>query len=461
MTTTTTTTTTSRKLARLGLPRSALSLAALLTALTIGPLSNRKLHSALAQDTDEQLRPSLLVDTKYWIRSTQFGVRDNWLNRWKPCTLMERILINEPAVVSLGDALDSLSGSLESNLHQLGLAPNGHLLLEGDDLADSLDPLFVQYLNQSGDCFEQPSRSADQRSEDKEEEESEHSKEPVFVFEPHPDDLSWFNPSNWASSLLDGEMAPDSHRVPCAEDVVVFGSRQSSPWQALVDASERSQVLSFKVHFRPSDAYNGSQPWNGTLEGVRVARLRIGEQGFNQDQFDQLAKGYDNLLFEFRHPRSLLSQPAEDQAQWLPLIIDESQLLANEEHSMCLDEAGCQCGNERPEVMKAICSFNEPLSAEQLPCRDPIRSSGYCNRICGTSISIQMDPSRFSERFIITELSQILQTESILVASRRVDQQRYEILFRPVLSGHHKYEDLLGKERQFAQLLVNRLERGE
>lgn len=456
----------------------------------------RKLQPAYAEGNQQQQHeqhhdkhPALYVDTKYWIRNTEFGQRDNWRNQLKPCTLIERIQINERAVISMGDALDSLSGSLESNIREISLAREGVLLLEEDTMPDQSDPMFVQYLNQSGDCYESPlitfangqpplATTEQQR----------------FYFEPHPDDMSWFNPNNWASAINEDEIAlyvPESHLIPCSEDVVVFGSRSAS-LATILEANERAQTLSFKVNFRPSGFSLASKDSNLTLPaGIRVSKLQIGDNFYDQRDFEQLiinSDSYNNLLFEVAGEHSALSaqpsgatsenfnnllesrQPPASSSSSPPTItIDESSIEANSAHDFCLDEAGCLCGNEDLNAMQLICSFNEPLEHQDLPCHDPIQASGYCNQICATILTIHMDPIKFSERFLGHVLLELMEkdelvkaiSENVFTGARRVDHNRYELTVRLAPGDDSSHESILGQDMIVAQAVSRHLDKGK
>lgn len=416
------------------------------------------------QHHDQQLHPPLLVDTKYWIKNTEFGERDNWRLHLKPCTLIERIQINERAVISMGDSLDALGGSLESNIRELVLPVDGILLLEEDTLNDSLDPMFVQYLNQSGDCFESSDLNYETGAGDGR-----------FHFEPHSDDMSWFNPANWASSLNEDEIAdwvPESHLVPCSEDIVVFGSRHAT-LTPVIESNERAQLISFKINFRPSQMMQEQLSNISLPDGIRVSKLKIGEQTYNQQEFEQLINSnfYKNILFELSDNRSVLR--SDSGIEYNPahslITIDETSIQADSSYGLCLDEAGCLCGNEDANVMQIICSFNYPLEPDLLPCYDPIQASGYCNKICATVLTITMDPTKFSERFLANVMNKKLEddelfkhlNDNVFMGARRVDHNKYEVTFRPVPSDSKSYEMTLGTEIELAQLFRQHLENGK
>lgn len=467
--------------------------------ITITPMPVQDEKVKLEQYHRQELlrHPSLLVDTKYWIRNTEFGVRDNWRDQIKPCTILERIEFIEQAAISMGNSLDSLGGALESNLKELTLSMTGVLLLEEDTLNDQqADPSFFLYLNQSGDCFDSESNYHNTQIGDKIKQKEENMfNEPVFKFEPESDQMSWFNPENWRSELNEEEIndwIPDSHRIPCSEDIVVFGSRHIASEQIL-EANERGKTVSFKVNFRPSQAILGvsstssssnqvsisssdeiidrNHDGNARVNGLQVSRLLIGDTEYNQREFQQLisSKQFDNILFQFNDSRSVLK--AGDGFAYSTsslLTLDESSVQSFFGDSICSDEAGCLCGNENVNILKTICSFTYNLEPSDQPCYDPIISSGYCSRICATVLTISMDPIKFKEKLLITTLGKIYSdsgrpdfVENVFSAPRRTSSNKYEITFRHVPSDTDDYEANLGRESEFAQLVYQKLNNGK
>lgn len=400
------------------------------------------------------LELAMAVDTKIWLGNTELGERSNWRNGLMPCTLLERIQLNEKAVVSMGDVLDYLESSLESNgIRELGLARDGVLLLEEDTLGD-FDPSYVEFLNKVGQCFDSDLNNQQQQQQQQ--------GEPLFVFEPESDSMSWFNPANWLSSLLGepgsvaAELAPDSHRIPCSEDVVVLGSRSTA--NITLTGGERAQTLSFKVNFRASQAERQGRAQLAPIANVRVSKLRLGEHFYDQQQLDSLLRSpdYANLLFQLQGDPANLLQSATG------LVIDPSSIDPSQE--LCLEEAGCYCGNEQARVMDAICSFSQRLRPDQLPCRDPISSSGYCDKICATVLTISMEPSKFKESFLINLINTLVIQHDLgrmYVASRRTDISRFEITFRPLADGSTTGWSAGSNERLFGQLVHDRLNAGK
>lgn len=433
-----------------------LVIAATLTSLLVLTSCGR---GANTEASDKLAERNILVDTKIWLGSTELGERSNWRNWQMPCTLLERIQLNEKAVVSMGDALDYLESALESNgIKELGLERDGVLLLEEDTLGDA-DPQYVEFLHKVGQCFDSDLGAQD---------------EPLFVFEPASDSMSWFNPANWRSRLLGeaggllAELAPDSHRIPCSEDVVVLGSRSLSTANITLAGGERAQTLSFKVNFRPSQAElakskSGGRAQLAPITNVRVSKLRLGEHFYEQPQLDHLLRSpeYENLLFQFKgDPASLLVGAGS-------LVVDSSSVAPNSE--LCLDEAGCFCANEQTQVMGAICSFSERLQPGELPCLDPISSAGYCDKICASVLTISMEPSKFSEHFLVSLLNSLANqldptlTEGLYVASRRTGITRFEMTFRPAPLAANGWQawSAGANERHFARLVHNKLNSGK
>lgn len=426
---------------------------------------------------------SSMIDTKYWMRTSEFIDRENWLDERKPCTLLEQIQINERAVVSMGDsAFDTLindGGSLESNLKDLSLPMDGALLLEqstsyesNDELGSEIDKMFIQYLNLSGDCLD--SDSVGQQHQGDENSKLERFR---FQFQIDSDDLSWFNPDNWLSehgALL--SHVPDSHSIPCIEDEVVFGDRGLVRPAMSFSGNERADTLTFKVNFAPSIYSNMIKASRSSkrVGNLRVSKLKIGDQSYSQSEFNALvsSKEYENLLFDFNNTNNLLgSSDTDDLYEPVTnlIIIDESSFIKTEhDFHVCLDEAGCVCGNEDSIVMDAICSFHLPLELDELPCHDPISSTGYCNKICGTSIIIIMDPSKFSEPFLNSVFIKLRESEGadhVELAPRRVYDNKYEITFRPAIGGNlwlwwaldYVEPPRLEMAREFANLFMNEL----
>lgn len=475
------------------------TIAAALTTTTTPVLDNTQESQRLEQhhNQQDQLHPSLLVDTKYWIRNTEFGERDNWRDKIKPCTLLEKIQFNEQAFISMGDSLDSLAGTLESNLKELTLSMTGILLLEEDTLNDQVDSMFFQYLNQSGDCFDSESSNHNNLGDKKKEKEKENIyNERVFKFEPESDHMSWFNPENWRSELNEEEIndwIPDSHLIPCSEDIVVFGSRHTALNQ-MIEANERAKTMSFKVNFRPSQAAaeaattTASGPSkvafssadellvdyaDSKVDSLQVSKLLIGNTEYNQRQFQQLisSKQYENILFQFNDSKSALKANGGGEFEYSthsPLTLDESSVHSYFDYNICSDEAGCLCGNENVNIMKTTCSFTYKLQPSEQPCLDPITSSGYCSKICATVLIINMDPIKFKEKLLISALNTVFAdneqsnfAENVLAAPRRTSNNKYEITFRHVPSDTIDYEATLGIEHEFAQLVYQKLNNGK
>lgn len=446
------------------------------------------------QQEQRQSHPPLLVSTKYWIRNMEFGERDNWASGLRPCTLLERISIDQSrAVISLGDlAMDS--SLMPANIKEFHLPLSGVLLLEEDTLQVERD--YINFLSRSGDCFD--SSSLPERLQDLH----------WFRFKPHSDELSWFNAANWAATangdLEFEDLIPNSHQVPCSEDVVVFGSRHSVSWFDF-ESDERSQVIPFKVNFSPSEHFllqlkNNNQTndttkkrrTNFARDNLRVSKLKIGEKIYKQEEFNRVMELYGNYLFDFDdsydYDESMLdnqinpNQRLEGLSRQNLLTIDESSIrTTSDDLDLCLDEAGCQCGNEHSAIMDLICSFNEAIEPQDLPCIDPIQSAGYCNRICATSLSITMDPNKFSEPFIVNLLNKLLSGDLssgpeqqsistlsqdqfdiyIAVGPRRVDYNKYEITLRLAATNNDVYHKSLGKDIEFAQIIKQHLDEGE
>lgn len=426
-------------------------------------------HHLTEQQVEQELEhPPLLADTKFWTRHNEFSDKINWRDKLKPCSLLDSIAINEESVISIGSPDDTYASLFESNTNNFLLAANGLILLDEIEPTDSEDSLLKGYLNASGDCF---SGELDPISIDR-----------IYSFEPHSDQLSWFNPDNWASSLNEDHVSdwvPDANSIPCTEDIVVFGHIFDD---GLDDTElEGGGPVPFKVNFRPSLALSETfknYRNNLTISNIRVSKLKIGNTFYSQSDFDQLVKSsqYDNIMFEFDHKLSLL-KPQTSKA-WYgyqannPLFsIDESSIQFDREQNICLDEAGCMCGNEDAKVMSAICSFHEQLQPQDHPCLDPISSSGYCNKICATIMTIYMDPIRFSEKYINSLVMQTIEAEPsrghfsshIFVAARRTHHSIYEITIRlvPGLEGREattSLENLIGRDVEMALNLRSQLE---
>lgn len=377
------------------------------------------------------------VDTKRWTSNTEFVKTDNWLDFVRPCSLYERIQIDERAVVSISDELNLLDGALSSHkLGELKLGPDGVLLLEKEEEEEAQEEpdkqRLLDQLNKTDSCLD-----SDQSS--------------LFVFKPGSDLMSWFNPNNWQSDSPGAELRPDSHRIPCSQDMVVFG------------ASEPPATASFKVNFRPSLSSSRAAA-TAHISELRVGKLKIGDQLYNQQEFERLtsSRDYDNLLFQFDDPKAGLLEPSDRS----PLIIDSSSI-GLDEPLACLDQAGCVCANEQPNIMAAICSFSEPLDGSQLPCLDPISSSGYCDNLCASVLTISMDPSKFSERFLAHLLLKIIDSNpsssslgELFLAPRRISLSRYEITFRQPVVGSRPFSQP-GKDQEFARLVYDKLNSGK
>lgn len=418
--------------------------------------------------SQEELQLPLLVDTKYWIRNMEFGEQENWRGRQKPCTLVERIVIQqEAAVISFGDSFDALGAvGLESNIRELHLAQDGVLLLEEDTLAAGpIDPMFVQYLNESGDCLDSSQLTTGPKQ-------AATASSPLFMFEPQSNSMSWFNPANWHSELngdgLVGQLVPDSHKIPCSEDVVVFGSRRHSFWPT-VEGNERAKIVAFRVNFRPAEG-SSSQAFKRLTAPLRVSKLKVEERSYSQAEFDQLTGIYGNKLFDFHDQKSVFGAVTAVQGRQDMLIIDDSSIRHQDSQEICREEAGCYCGNEQPELMDIICSFNsQPANDDaSLACRDPIQVTGYCEHICATSMTIIMEPDKFKESFLTSELNRMDEgardgyfSEHVFVGSRRVDLNRYEIVLRLVPTDDNIYEQVVGRDLEFAQRFKQRLEQGK
>lgn len=82
--------------------------------------------------------PRYRSDIKFWNRSTEYGERDNWRQE-KPCTLLERIRLNEQTVISMGATRDNSGGALETNIKELVLPSTGILLLNEDSISGPIE----------------------------------------------------------------------------------------------------------------------------------------------------------------------------------------------------------------------------------------------------------------------------------------------------------------------------------
>lgn len=300
--------------------------------------------------------------------------------------------------------------------------------------------------------------------------------------------MSWFSPDNWRSEFNEGYIypwIPDSHRIPCSRDTVVFGIRNSTSnsWK---DSKSSDKPISFKVNFRPSEATfdtssseaSSDLQSNIKVDGLRVSKLFIGNYEYSQLDFQELINSdqYKDIIFLFNDSKSVLR--AEDGSLYPSnsmLTIDESSFRLNSLYNYCADEAGCLCGNENVNIMKAICSFSEPVQPDEQPCYDPVTSSGYCNKICATVLTLSIDPTRFKEEFITSMLGDISLEfldkdkyyilDKFLVAARRIKDRFYEITFRHVPHEiMHKFDDLysyhennLDREREFVQIFLQKL----
>lgn len=410
--------------------------------------------------------PEYYVDTKIWISSNELGLQHNWLDHRKPCTLLERIKLMDNLAVSLGDSMDSLGGALESSIRDIELAANGLLLLEDNSDSSPADSLFIKYLNSSGDCYDSDTLSQSSLALPA----SEASNQIVFEFRPESDRMSWFNPDNWASSLIGDDVMrwlPDSYRIPCVEDAVIFGKRLDSASDRnggdnahsannYQDQLEQQHANSFKVHFRPSSAAS-DELGNVKIDHIRVSKLTIGNQQYDTKDFERLIQSdvYKNILFQFNDSSSAL-KPVDGYTRVTDSVffIDESSVKHNSQ--ICLDEAGCLCGNEQADRMKIICSFHEPIDPIDLPCHDPVSSSGYCNKICASIITIIMDPNRFKVAFVSHAVGKFLDQfdNRTFVGAHRTHENKYEIIIRIVPTQTETYDDLIGKDRELAQLIV-------
>lgn len=418
--------------------------------------------SATRKQNEHVQHPFLFADTKHWIRSTELSRRENWLDERKPCTLSESIVLGGQDDESLVVSLDAAYGPIESNVREIVLNQNGALLLEAnqepvDQSKVTIDDSFARHSGNIGEC-----------------EDNAEGNYKRFYFQPHSDDLSWFNPANWHSTLIDSDeitqWVPQSHQIPCTEDVVLFAS-QYAALRSAFEGSEESSELSFKVNFRASQAAMlQNELTDVSISNLVVSRLNIGKYSYAQKDLEQLVTDYGGSLFEFGGNNSLLDSRnyLEGNSLQSPLVIDESSIQADSRYDLCLEEAGCLCGNEIHDKMAAICSFNEPLAyPDDYPCEDPIKATGYCDRICATSMIILMDPNRFSERFVSNLLNEMLDdqqlntepySEHLFAGARRVEYAKYEITFRLIPSDKANYEQSQGKDLEFASLMKEKLE---
>lgn len=396
------------------------------------------------QYPDQHEQELFKVDTKIWVRSNEFGSPENWLEARKPCSLIERVRVAESLVVSL----DGLSDALESNLGDLSLPNNGVILLNEGDQTTQMDST-LKHFNEAMDCVadDQTISGSDEAK-------------PFFEFSPNSDQLSWFNPDNWASfhDLPDSvDWIPESHRIPCTEDIVKFGHQPNQTSPAMNDSPS---AKTFKVNFRPSQWLSGSLNTAKISGDIRIAQLQIGNISYNQQQFERLVNSdpYKNLLFSFNDKLSVLSFMGRSNVE-TPISIDESSI--HTETLSCLDEAGCLCGNEAPSRMKVICSFHEPVKDDELACHDPISSSGYCNKVCASVILVTMDPDKFKESYIEQTLGYLFSNEryssSLSAGFRRNLANSYEITVR-LFPRDGNYESILGRDIELAWRLVSILD---
>lgn len=383
------------------------------------------------------------IDTKFWIQRNEFGLSENWLEGKKPCSLSERIRISDNLVVSLESSFDSLGGAISSNVRDLTLANNGILLLEESDQDSLIDSLLEKYLKGEDSCHKS------------------HDNEMIFEFKPESDRTSWFNPDNWISESNDVSILPwipDAYRIPCNGDKVVFGTK-------LGHVNSSKIVSSFAINFRPSSAL---EPKNliGPMN-IELNEFSIGDEHYNQDEFELLvsSKGFGNFLFNFNDNSSLLGEKPIASMFYINPIPQPSNedMDSFDVDPLDIHEAGRRCRNEASDRMQAICSFHEPIMPSEEPCHDPIYSSGYCNPICATVITITMEPTMFKEAFIGHTINTKLEqderlVEETFVAARRIGLRRYEITIRlnPLKDGQI-FEEILGLDRQFAQSIIDHI----
>jgi len=392
------------------------------------------------------------------MRTTEWSDESNWVNERKPCRLLERVILGGAEDSPLVTTLDSSYGPISSLAREIVLSSDGALLLETDQEQEDhlLSESLLNAIGSSGQCHDDVDGM-------------------YYELSPHPDHLSWFNPSNWQSLLIDFEdmtyLAPQSHQIPCTEDVVVFGSKHLD-LESIVE--ENDEPLGFKVNFRASQAEHSERNSSfGSLEdSLRVSKLIIGQRSYSQDDLEELFRSYGDSLFEIAANQSVLRRAKSflDGADPLsPIIIDETSIQTGKTHDLCLEEAGCMCGNEKREIMDILCSFNEPLQVpDDYPCYDPISVTGYCDKICATNLIINMDPSKFSERFVSNLVTNLLHGfaeqgdrlgESLFSGARRVDHSRYEITLRIFAYNRDEYSDIIGNDLKVANLLKETLER--
>lgn len=407
---------------------------------------SKLLDKDLLHDKELLSKGSTYVDTRYWARDTEFGRKGNWANEKKPCTLLERIQVNEEAVISVGDSFNGIDGQVNSfDARELTLPMNSMLLLEEDsNLSEPIDPNYIDYLHGLHDCWlgKDLPDVADH----------------IFTFATDSDSMSWFNPENWESRLYPDHdephyyLLPDSYSIPCSDDTVVFGDRRFD--LASIDTNELSKLLSFKVNFKPSK-WSVQSNTTEKITNIRMGRLWIGDFQYNQTEFEQLLDLYGNILFD----RSISGgEGLADQLVSLTIDDSSTEYLSHK----CSENAGCICGNEDSQKMQAICSFNELIDIEDQPCHDPLMSIGYCNNICATILTMSIDPTRFNELFLI-DLAEEISTglsipdyyHEIACNPRRISDTRYEMNFINIPTQN--YESTFGIERIYADKLFQAL----
>lgn len=365
----------------------------------------------------------ILADTKIWLGSGELRRRDNWLNGKSPCSLMQPIQFNQNTVAGLGLPQDK-AGFLEANLGDLRLANTGILFLGPGD-----DDAIYRYKTDTNCSI---------------------SNTDSYDFQANSDSMSWFNPDNWLSDSVHLELInlmPDSHQIPCAEDTVIFGH------PIMGGFLNHNLTSSFQVNFRPASATwkSAKKREKPKLDSISVAQLLVGNYQYNNEEFELLNQDetYSNLLFQMQDPLSVLKANNGFNSK-SPLLIDPTSIWNNDDGLItCADETGCWCANEQAEIMDIVCSFHEPLDASELACKDPIKSAGYCNNICGVAITISMDPNKFKENFITSKIydwfdKQNIELVQFTLVFRRTDQQKYEINIQPLVLEGEPEVDLQG-----------------
>lgn len=427
-----------------------------------------------SENKRNQVAGRSLADTKFWAGSNEFYLRQNWQlsnGRRQACSLIDNyeILIHEQGVagLTLSSSSGSAGGLLQAGLRDLRLARDGILFLGTSEQGDPSGDHYVTAPS-SKDCTD-------------DEETNDHDDE-VAYFAPSSDDASWFNPENWISHFNEQshirDFMPDSNRLPCAEDTVILGRSptrgQPGHWGAGKGRGGHSFGNSFQINFRPSQASWPRAANFKPISNIRVGRLKIGQFEYNQGEFETLIDSdeYANLLWHFDDGQSLLMDSIngshtshsiftidhsstqlitinEDRDQRGEIQGDEVEVeREGRQISMSLDEAGSLCSNEQAEIMAPICSFHQALNlASELPCSDPINSTGYCDPICGYVISINMDPGSFKEQLIRARIEEWVsrvhysQYSRAFAAPRRTAYNKYEITIRDT-SPYKKFDDL-------------------